>query len=111
MEKNKNNQKQEATALERYKIISPILAAVSESADEGRISQLKTEACVNAGVSRKTISRWVDCYVQNGFEGLKHKNTENPTKRKISGELVDVLPTPTRITKLFVRRRGLPQIS
>jgi hypothetical protein len=39
-------------ALKRYKIISPILSAIEERADNGKISLLKAEACGQAGIRR-----------------------------------------------------------
>ena len=39
-----NKQIQNETALERYKIISPILSAIAERADRAKISLLKSEA-------------------------------------------------------------------
>jgi transposase InsO family protein len=106
MENSKNKSKQEETALERYKIISPILSAIEEKADKGKISQLKAEACKEAGVHRKTISRWIDFYAEKGFEGLKYKSSENTAKRKIPGELVKEAIQ----LRLEVPSRSIPQI-
>ncbi|MCL2841525.1 MAG: hypothetical protein FWE05_12235 [Defluviitaleaceae bacterium] len=47
----------EVVALERYKIISPILLAIEDNADKGKIGFLKSEACGLAGVSRRTLDR------------------------------------------------------
>jgi len=58
---------QDEIALERYKIISPILTAMEENADQGKIGLLKSEVCGQAGVSRKTLARWLDRYAQKGF--------------------------------------------
>ena len=52
MEKHHPN---EVIAFERYKIISPILVAIEENADKGKIGFLKSEACGLASVSRKTF--------------------------------------------------------
>lgn len=38
-----NNQKYEETALQRYKIISPVLAAIEENADKGKIEMLRAD--------------------------------------------------------------------
>ena len=82
-----NTKTQDEIALERYKIISPILLAMEENADKGKIGLMKSEACGQAGVSRKTLARWIDRYTENGFDGLKYLSTTVP-KRLIPGELV-----------------------
>ena len=101
MENNKSNQTSAETALERYKIIAPILTAMGERADKGKISQLKSEACGAAGVSRKTLSTWLDRYGQNGLDGLKYQSATVGVPRKIPTELVKEaiklkLEVPTR---------------
>ena len=53
---------QEESALERYRIISPILAAMETNTDKGKIGLLKSEACALAGISRKTLWRWLTRY-------------------------------------------------
>jgi len=85
MEKNKTG---EETAMERYRIISPILFAVEEKADKGKIAMLKGNACNQAGVSRKTLARWLTGYAQNGLDGLKYKAPSVTPKRLIPGELI-----------------------
>jgi transposase InsO family protein len=55
----------------RFKIISPILAAVEEGADKAIIVQLKKEACERHGISQRTLGRWLSAHEKNGFSGLK----------------------------------------
>jgi len=63
MEKIKNA---EVVALERYKIISPILLAIEDNADKGKIGFLKSEACGLAGVSRRTLDLMLFAFGENG---------------------------------------------
>ena len=97
-----NNQKDETVALERYKIIGPILAAMEENADKGKIGFLKSEACGLAGVSRKTLNRWLVCYAQEGLDGLKYHAGASASKKKYPAELV---------TEAVLLRREIPSRS
>jgi len=101
-----NHRKQDETALERYKIISPILTAMEENADQGKIGLMKSEACGQAGISRKTLARWLNRYAQNGFDGLKYQGPPTVPKRLISGELVK----EAILLRLEVPNRSIPQI-
>jgi transposase InsO family protein len=96
----------DATALERYKIISPILSAIEEKADAGKIGQLKNEACAQSGVSRKTLARWLSRYAQNGFDGLRFQKSGDAPKRLIPGELLK----EAILLRLEVPTRSVPQI-
>ncbi len=97
---------QEESALARYRIISPILIAMEENADKGKIGNLKSEACASAGISRKTLWRWLTRYAQNGFEGLKYQGASGEKKRLIPGELVKEAIQ----LRLEVPSRSVPQI-
>jgi len=97
---------QDEIALERYKIISPILTAMEENADQGKIGLLKSEVCGQAGVSRKTLARWLARYAQKGFDGLKFEGASTVPKRLIPGELVK----EAVLLRLEVPNRSIPQI-
>jgi len=96
----------EEIALERYRIITPILLAMEEKADKSKLAVLKSEACATAGVSRKTIARWLLRYAQNGFDGLKFRGGSDAPKRLIPGELVK----EAVLLRLEVPSRSVPQI-
>jgi len=100
-------QAQDETALTRYKTIAPILTAIDEGADSAKISLLKSEACGQAGISRKTLARWLNRYAHKGFDGLKFQgsSSEKP-KRKIPDELVK----EAILLRLEVPSRSVPQI-
>lgn len=106
METIQNKGTQEEVALERFKIIGLILSAMEEHADRGKIGLLKSEACGQAGISRKTLDRWLNRYAQNGFDGLKYQGTSNKPKRLIPGELVK----EAVLLRLEVPTRSVPQI-
>jgi len=78
----------ETIAFERYKIITPILSAMEENADRGKIGLLKSEACGLAGISRKTLNRWLNSYAKEGLDGLKYQPRAGISKRVISDELL-----------------------
>jgi transposase InsO family protein len=84
-----NSNTQDETALERYRIISPILTAIDEQADRAKLSVLKGEACGQAGISRKTLARWLNRYGQKGYDGLKYREGNVQTSRIIPDSLVD----------------------
>jgi len=67
----RDNQKPEEIAVNRHKIIAPILAAMEEKTDAAKIVMLKKEACEQNGISRRTLGRWLTGYEQQGFQGLK----------------------------------------
>jgi len=101
MENTQTNQ-----ALERYKVISPILTAMAEGADKGKIGMLKGEALQQSGVSRKTLAQWLERYAREGFDGLKYKSSTVGAKRKIPCELV----REAIQLRLEVPTRSIPQI-
>jgi transposase InsO family protein len=92
-------------ALERYRIILPILTAEQESSDSAMLAALKTEACKQAGVNRKTLNRWLSRYRASGFDGLKNQAS---TARKF------VIPDELLAEAIQLRRelpsRSVPQI-
>ena len=102
----KKNRNQDETALERFKIISPVLTAMEENADKAKLGVLKSEACGQAGVSRKTLARWLVSYAQKGFDGLKHRSITSERKRLIPGEIVK----EAILLRMEVPARSVPQI-
>jgi transposase InsO family protein len=100
-----NSRTNESTAFERYKIISPILVAMEENADRGKIGLLKSEACGLAGVSRKTLSRWLNRYTLEGIDGLKYQ------AGAVSKKLIpDALVREAVILRREVPTRSVPQL-
>jgi DNA-binding transcriptional ArsR family regulator len=62
--------KPEEIAVARHKIISGVLTAQDDGSEAAKIAQLKKEACLINGISRRTLERWLDSYSERGFEGL-----------------------------------------
>lgn len=61
-------QRIEEIAANRLKLISPLLDPLL---DKAKKQMLKEEICIQAGLSERTIRRYVNDYEKNGFEGLK----------------------------------------
>ena len=92
-------------AIERHRLISPVLLAMDENADKAKLGLLKSEICGQAGISRKTLARWIERYRENGFYGLKYQGVSTP-KRLIPDELVK----EAVLLRLEVPSRSVPTI-
>lgn len=101
-----NNKTQDEIALERFRIISPVLTAIDERADSAKVSVLKGEACGQAGISRKTLARWLNRYGEKGYDGLKYQGGMAQTSRIIPDSLVD----EAIMLRREVPARGIAQI-
>ena len=107
MKNNGSDRMRDEIALERYKFISPILSAMDENTDAGKIGLLKSEACGQAGISRKTLSRWINRYAEKGFDGLKYQSGgSSANKRAIPSELIK----EAILLRMEVPNRSVPQI-
>ena len=100
--------KPEEIALERHKIIAPILLAESGNADQALLVQIRREACLRSGISRRTLHRWLDGYHELGFEGLKPALAlkERQPGRSIPEELIQ----EAILLRREVPGRSIPQI-
>ena len=98
--------KPEEIAVNRHKIIAPIIAAVEEKADAAKLALLKKEACELNGIHRRTLMRWVDAYRGHGFEGLK------PVGRgkSVTGGIPEELLAEAILLRREVPGRSIPQI-
>lgn len=98
--------KPEEIAVNRHKIIAPIIAAMEEKADAAKIVMLKKEAYQQYGISRQTLARWLAGYQMSGFEGLK------PVVREVS--VPNCIPEWLIDEAILLRRevpgRSIPQI-
>jgi transposase InsO family protein len=101
-----NQQKPEEIAVNRHKIIAPIVAAMEEKTDAAKLVLLRKEACEQNGIHRRTLGRWLDAYEQQGFDGLK------PAGRNKSGPAS--IPEDLIAEAILLRRevpgRSIPQI-
>ena len=96
----------EEIAVNRHKIIAPIVAAEEEQADAAKIALLKKEACQQSGVHRRTLGRWLDAYRQQGFDGLKPTGRTNG----VSGGIPEELIAEAILLRREVPSRSIPQI-
>jgi transposase InsO family protein len=80
--------KPEETAVNRHKIISPLLIAIEEKADAAKIVHIRKEICQLKGISRRTLGRWLDGHREKGFEGLKPMPRSNQHGAALPEELI-----------------------
>jgi transposase InsO family protein len=85
----KNSQKPDEIAVNRYKIIAPIIAAMEENADAAKYVALKKETILHSGISRRTLERWLAGYIKEGFDGLKPLSHIHSQPGIIPAELVN----------------------
>jgi len=71
----RDQKKAEAIATEKMQLLSPLLA---EGVDPAKASQLKAQICAQAGLSERTIRRYLNQYKAEGFFGLKPKGKSRP---------------------------------
>ena len=102
----KNARKAEEIAVNRHKIIAPILAAMEENTDAAKLMMLKNEACEQNGIHRRTLGRWLDAYLQYGFAGLKPADREG----RITGAIPEELIQEAILLRREVPGRSVPQI-
>ena len=98
--------KPEEIAVNRHKIIAPIIAAVEEKADAAKLALLKKEACELNGIHRRTLMRWVDAYRGHGFEGLKPVGSG----KSVTGGIPEELLAEAILLRREVPGRSIPQI-
>jgi transposase InsO family protein len=101
-----DKRKPEEIAVERHKVIIPILIAMEERTDAAKLTLVKQEACRESGIHRRTLGRWLDAYQERGFEGLK------PIQRGKTGP--SVITEEVLAEAILLRRevpgRSIPQI-
>lgn len=56
--------------------------------DKEKLNQLKGELCIQTGLSKRTIHRYIQTYEEEGFEGLKPKNAGNGGRTIIPEEVI-----------------------
>jgi len=99
-------EKPEEIAVNRHKIIAPIVAAMEEKADAAKIVMLKKEAYQQYGISRRTLMRWLAGYLEKGFEGLKPVGRSSSAPGVIPEELIG----EAILLRREVPSRSIPQI-
>ena len=67
----RDRKKAEEIATERLQLLLPLLA---EGLDSARARQLRGQICTRAGISERTLRRYLARYQAQGFDGLKPKS-------------------------------------
>jgi transposase InsO family protein len=98
----KDIRKSEEIAVNRYKVIAPIVAAIEENSDAGKLVLLKKEICHQNGIHRRTLCRWLEAHQRYGFSGLKPASRTREKPSSIPEEL---------ITEAIILRREVPSRS
>ena len=101
-----NRQKTEETAVNRHKIIAPIIAAMEENADNAKLVSLKKDMQEQHGISRRTLERWLNAYSHEGFTGLKPADRSRNKPGAIPEELIN----EAILLRREVPSRSVPQI-
>ena len=102
----KDRRKAEEIAVNRYKIIAPIVAAMEEKADAAKLVLLKNDACEQYGIHRRTLGRWLDAHREWSFEGLKPVDRSSCKPGSIPEELI----SEAILLRREVPSRSVPQI-
>jgi len=101
----KKNPKAEEIAVRRMELISPLLA---DGLDAAMLMQRKKEICEQAGLSLRSVGRYVESYRQEGFEGLKPK-PRNANGHKLP-ENWDKILAEAIMLRRELPSRSVPQI-
>jgi len=84
-----NQTSREETALNRYQVITPVLWAASEQADQAKLTQIKKEVMEKNSISRRTLMRWLTAYEKSGLDGLKPVERGRTVPMSIPERLID----------------------
>jgi len=75
----KDKKKAEEIAVQRMQLLSPLLA---EDLDAAKARQLKLQICEQAGISERTLRRYLSHYRTEGFDGLKPKGKQEGSQKE-----------------------------
>ena len=101
-----DTRKSEEIAVNRHRIIAPILTALDEGTDAAKLSHLKEETRRQHGISDRTLRRWLAGYRERGFGGLKPE----PRGKSISGGIPDEILAEAILLRREVPGRSVSQI-
>jgi putative transposase len=96
----RDQKKAEAIATNRVQLLSPLL---TEGLDPAKARQIKTQICEQAGISERTLRRYLLEYKAHGFTGLKPKS-------KSPGRTEDAIPLHI-LEQAILLRREVPKRS
>jgi transposase InsO family protein len=82
----RDRKKAEEIATGRLQLLLPLLA---EGLDPAKARQIRVQLCTEAGISERTLRRYMTCYQAGGFEGLKPKGKRSTKEPAIPSELLE----------------------
>ena len=83
----RDQRKAEDIATQRVQLLSPLLA---EGLDPAKARQIKSQICQQAGISERTLRRYLAQYKESGFAGLKPKGKNgNRTEEPIASNILE----------------------
>jgi putative transposase len=82
----RDRKKAEEIATERLQLLLPLLA---EGLDPAKAKQIRVQICTRAGISERTLRRYLARYQAQGFDGLKPKGKTCAREPAIPQELLE----------------------
>lgn len=83
----RDQKKAEATAIKRMQLLAPLL---TDGLDVAKAKQIKEQICTQAGISERTLRRYLAKYRQNGFDGLRPEGkSHDKTKCAIAPAILE----------------------
>ena len=82
----RDRKKAEEIATERLQLLLPLLA---EGLDPAKAKQIRVQICTRAGISERTLRRYLARYQAQGFDGLKPKGKTCTRELAIPQELLE----------------------
>lgn len=104
--KRKDLQWQEQEALARYTMIAPLLA---ENLDPAKRSQLRQDIAAQAGITERTVYRYLEAYHEKGFSGLKPVAVERAISKKLPPNYLKIVDQAIQLKK-EIPKRSVAQI-
>ena len=79
---------QDDTALQRFQIIAPLL---NDTLDSAALLRMRKQIAFDSGLSEKTVKRYHDAYLKEGFEGLKPQSRKPHNFGNLPGNYDELL--------------------
>jgi transposase InsO family protein len=102
----RDQRKNDEIAVNRHKVIMPLLLAMDEGVDASKLAQIRKDICKQNGIHRRTLGRWLDAHCETGFEGLKPVRRSKQHGVTIPEELIQ----EAILLRREVPSRSVPQI-
>ncbi|MCD8022576.1 MAG: DDE-type integrase/transposase/recombinase, partial [Lachnospiraceae bacterium] len=106
LETKETNSWQDDTALERFKLISPLL---DENLDAAKLIALRKEISDRNDISLRSLRRYESSYKESGFQGLRPKNRAQRRSQKVPDNFDELVAEAIQL-KREVPERSVSQI-